>query len=329
MPEVRKSVPIPARRLGVGKSGAWSEPVIYDGVIYFETERGPLAAVDIRTGKELWVASIGLHGHTTLTATKEVIYTAGGYDVQAIDRKTGKRIWSYDNGEGVGTGVAEVGDKVYVGCYDNYLYTLNSYGNVVQRFKVSGILHNTPTVQGDMVYFSAGSVLYAINAKTDEVVWEYYAPRYFGNQPTIEDGMLYIGDVEGIVHVIDTTSGKGLQKIYTPKAKTLFSIPISTPVFVNENTSYFADKDGTVFAVDSRTYEILWQTATEPYAKSLILGDGVLYLGTDEGHIYAISTQTGQEQYRLVFDSGCNSVLYDKDVLCVKTDRGDIYGVGV
>jgi outer membrane protein assembly factor BamB len=80
----------------------------------------------------------------------------------------------------------------------------------------------------------------------------------------------------------------------------------SSPTVVND-TGYVGSIDGSVYAMDDATGEVLWATDTgAPVDSSPAIANGLLYVGTDAGHLYAIER----------FDDVDGDGVYDPYDLC-------------
>jgi quinohemoprotein ethanol dehydrogenase len=128
--------------------GIEATPIVHDGVMYATSSWSILHAVDAKTGKELWVydpgadKSVGVDACCDVVnrgvAIKDGVLFLGVIDgrLEAIDAKTGKRIWSKQTVDRtkpytvtgaprvvknmvlIGNGGAELGVRGYVSAYD-------------------------------------------------------------------------------------------------------------------------------------------------------------------------------------------------------------------
>jgi outer membrane protein assembly factor BamB len=64
---------------------------------------------------------------------------------------------------------------------------------------------------------------------------------------------------------------------------------IASPPVVTDDAVYFGTENGTAYAVDSDTGDLLWQWRTENYVRaSPVVLDGVAYIASGDGNVYAV-----------------------------------------
>lgn len=83
--------------LAHSKNGAyWSTPVIADGVVYSQDSISNVQAIDLASGKLLWEASIGsqVPEANGVVVAKDRVFAASATNAFALNRETGKQIWS-------------------------------------------------------------------------------------------------------------------------------------------------------------------------------------------------------------------------------------------
>jgi len=70
-------------------------PVIYDGTIYVSAYQGRLAAINLQSGRIIWVREISTYTGLAVDAYRVYLSDSEGY-VWAVDRKTGTTLWKQD-----------------------------------------------------------------------------------------------------------------------------------------------------------------------------------------------------------------------------------------
>ncbi|NIM23381.1 MAG: PQQ-binding-like beta-propeller repeat protein, partial [Armatimonadetes bacterium] len=86
-------------------------------------------------------------------------------------------LWSFECEDEI-RGTPLVNDsRVYVGCYDNNIYSLDSKtGNFAWKFATEGGIPGRPAFEMNQVIFgSEDHRLYAVSADNGELIWSYYA----------------------------------------------------------------------------------------------------------------------------------------------------------
>ncbi len=106
-----------------------ASPAVWGDTLYVGTFSSDVVAVDWKTMKEVW------RKHTSDTderiqssaAVTERLVIVGGWDkvVKALDRQTGKLVWTFPTRGKIDSSPALVGQRLFVGSNDGNLYELN------------------------------------------------------------------------------------------------------------------------------------------------------------------------------------------------------------
>ena len=162
-------------------------------------------------------------------------------------------------------------------------------------------LSDGTTAGGGLVYVSkADRKVHALNENDGRTVWTYTA----GDQglrvaPSYANGLLFIGEYDGIFSILDAESGKRLNGGGAGGA-------INTPTAKNGNV-YFSAWDGSVNAVKIKGVEPLWHVnvhdtiTTQPEVSA-----GKIIVGTGRGAVIALDEKTGRTLWS--FDTNCGSI---------------------
>jgi outer membrane protein assembly factor BamB len=127
-------------------------------------------AVDLKARKIVWRykhpdRNFPFYSSAALTGDRVIV---GGRDrmVHAIDRKTGKALWTFATRARVDSSPAVAGGRVYVGSSDGKLYVLDAAsGKRVFEFEAGGPLSASPAlVTGRLVIGSQDGKLFCLGA---------------------------------------------------------------------------------------------------------------------------------------------------------------------
>ncbi len=147
---------------GDGKDNIQCNPIMVNGILYTPTPGRHIAAIDAKTGKEIWKAELGLEkvGGFLVPARRGLLYWPGtkdvgprlifpgGHQVIAIDAKTGERIATFGNNGAVKLPAGGTAGGVV---WKNVLimpgYTRDMYGFDVVTGKLLWTFHTIP--EGD------------------------------------------------------------------------------------------------------------------------------------------------------------------------------------
>jgi outer membrane protein assembly factor BamB len=120
----------------------------------------------------------GIYKNMTFAASRDG-------NLYAIDIRTGKEVWIFKTRDIVATHVANDNDKLYFGSWDKNLYCIDAKGKLIWKFPTSGFIASTPTIHNGVVYFGCWDCkLYAINAQTGDLVWTF--PTSLSYQSSIQ-----------------------------------------------------------------------------------------------------------------------------------------------
>lgn len=171
-----------------------SNPIIVDGVMYANSGKQTVYAIDAVTGKEIWsfkslkkgVPSAASRGVSYWeSGDDERIFYSSGNDLMAIDAKTGKLIPSFGK-EGrvsLNEGVRDDPEKISV--------TLTTPGRIFKDLIIIG--SRLPDFYG-----APPGYIRAYNCKTGELVWTFHTiphPGEPGYEPWPPDAYKYAGGV--------------------------------------------------------------------------------------------------------------------------------------
>lgn len=186
-------------------------PTVRDGSVYIASNRG-VVACDGATGDVDWTATLGDHvvdipdGPTWRTdwakpaVTAERVFTfdttesyQSTREVHAVARSTGEDEW---------TAELAVGDGWYL------------VGHAVagsERVFVAALRPNASVDQGDSEWSGAGR-LFALDAASGSVEWDWAPSRTTLTTPAYDDGTVYVGawnptDAAQRLHALDATDG--------------------------------------------------------------------------------------------------------------------------
>jgi len=182
-----------------------------------------------------------------------VVYFASrhGGNVYALDAKTGKEIWHFDNqGSWISTSPVVYDGLVYVGSSDPGIFrALNAKtGELKYKLDAKMFIFSSPAVASGMAYFGAfNGKLYAVDLKSHQFAWEFQTAA--GKKDplgiTLPDGR---PDEPAIFR--ELAHGRMFDAMY-PSAERIFSLAsiVSSPA-IDGGVIYFGSTDGNVYAIE-------------------------------------------------------------------------------
>lgn len=232
----------------------------------------------VRRAKILWKAGISPCMLTKPTIEGNILFT-GSCDGKfyALEKKTGKEIWSYDTRNDGSTGTLQA----------------------------DPLLHKNLVVAGTDSVCSAtgGDYVYAFDQETGNVIWKLHASVASSSFADVDGfaetaGMIVFGTREGEWVSVDVSSGRVNWRFQTaspgPNCETKTFV-VSDGV----NVCLLAF-DGTIHCLEARSGRELWKrTPTSVVTTGLLMQWDVLYYGSADDQIYSLKPSNGDVLGRL------------------------------
>ncbi len=252
-------------RLDTALDSANGSPVVVDGVVYMGThllENGALLAADLETGQRLWVAELAgdFSGASPAVANGMVFIAGLSGNLFAVDAETGELAWKVALDDGTTSSPAISGEMLFIGDDGDRLYALDATsGDELWRFDVA----------------SGGD--YTIDPS-----------------PAVQDGVVYVSTLhpeqDESLFALDAETGQQLWA-FAPESPGL-----ATPA-VFEEVVYVGGLGGRLYALDSVTGVIVWDTEIGDTASAPAVGPGTVFAHAG-GNLVAVDAQTGAERWR-------------------------------
>lgn len=224
--------------------------LLYIGLEYgLFRKRGGIAALDMKTGTEVWRDRTPAltHGSPRFVPEEDMV-VIGSNDgvVYAYDARTGVRRWVYQTEGDIKMQPAydSLLRRVYVTSMDSKLYALGARtGDVLWAYQTGGPLYTTPLIVDDLVIIaSLDKSVYALDTVTGKKRWEFETNGRIFASPVLADASLWIGSNDGKLYELDPTTGKSrgffqaseriIGKVaYNEKTERIFATTIANEVY--------------------------------------------------------------------------------------------------
>jgi outer membrane protein assembly factor BamB len=239
---------------GLSKDG----PIIvggYDNQVY---------ALNKANGVEVWPEPFDqptdrIIGSPIVTGDTVLIPSADG-KLYALDLLTGNPVWAepFKAQEALWSAPVVDGERVLFTSLDHHVYALElSSGRELWRSdELGSAITDTPTLIDDYLLVSTfGGKLFALESQNGEPVWPepFNATDWLWGSPAATDGVLYFGDVSGVINAVNLSDGATL---WTDK---LGQAVVASPVILDEEV-YFVTRLGVVYAYETASGKSLWTT---------------------------------------------------------------------
>ena len=226
-------------------SGCWASPLLADGKVYIGTEDGDLFVMQHdRQPKLIAQNTMDAAVLGTAVAANGTLYIVARTHLYAIAaaRPTATPDWPMFRGNAQLTGVATstlpdklhvrwrrelpdatestaaiVGDRVYVGCDDGFLYVLDlAAGDIQWKYKAESPIKSSPSVHDNVVFFGDDDgVFHAIDVPTRAGKWTFPTEGEIISSANVVDGRVLFGSYDGFLYCLDVESGKLVWKYET------------------------------------------------------------------------------------------------------------------
>ena len=206
---------------------------------------------------------------------------------------------------------------------------VTAFDGLAWTFHSKGPLIGSPAVVGDTVYAgSADGFVYAVNRATGTLKWKFESKGRVVSSPAVANGVVYFGSYDGNFYAVDAATGALKWKFATggerrfaakhlhgsePAAETMpdpWDCYLSSPV-VGNGSVIFGSGDGAVYALDAASGAKRWafQTGAVVHASPAI-ANGIVYIGSWDTNLYALDAASGAEKWR--FKTGDDDAIHNQ-----------------
>ena len=290
----------------------WSGATVVGDTLFVASIEGNLAAINISDGSRLWPDSIlggsdseiAIYGNPAVEG--DLVYV-GGYNgkVYAVNSSLGALRWIYpreDNLEPIVGGLVVSQGRVYFGCSDGKVYTLDAAtgDRVGEPFQTEDKIWSTPVIDGDTLYVgSFDKRLYALDIGSGNEKWHFEAGGAIGSTPLVYDDTVYIGSFDGRFYAVNAADGSLRWQSEIEATSWFWAKPVAY-----NNVIYAPCLDGKIYILDAENgrevagaVDLMSQISSSP----VMVGDKVI-VASQEGKVYFLSASDNQP--RPLFDVG-------------------------
>jgi len=193
--------------IGAAISGA---PVYDDNKIYVGQQGGEddFYCLDAKTGKLIWKQNIGwVWGSAAVGDGFVFIPGIDGY-VNCLDANSGNIIWRYRTDKSVCSEPMVMGDYVYFGGWDTFLYKFEKRTGKLAWKYAGGGSDSGVTIGFDGKLILPGSGMTCIDDETTELLWRPILEGSSNGTPAYHDGQVFVSMWSGEMVALDSKNGK-------------------------------------------------------------------------------------------------------------------------
>ncbi|MFO7170812.1 MAG: PQQ-binding-like beta-propeller repeat protein, partial [Chloroflexota bacterium] len=222
--------------------------------------------------------------------------------LRAFDLRSGRERWSFDQpGSYISPAIA--GDQVFIraeaGNKGELIALSLDSGLPAWRFspkRLSSADNNyfgghltSPVIADGTVFVGAGKELYALDAASGALRWEFATQNYVTSSATVADGRVFISDFD-YIYAIDQNSSALLWTYPAKDAISFSAVATDRAVMVTSGSA--------VLALDAATGQPLWEHSVmgEKLIPAGAIGDVAFVKSTET--LYALNLADGKENWR-------------------------------
>jgi serine/threonine protein kinase/outer membrane protein assembly factor BamB len=278
-----------------------AQPVVAGGILCFNSSQDTVRALDAATGTELWTRTgAGGQPGSGVAAAARAVYTVGANGLlRAIGAADGRVRWSTDIRPAVNSSIAPTagGTAVYAPTSEGLVavaadtgerqWTARTGQGTRSPLAVDGVVYAPGRATSD----GGGYRLYAVDAATGEVLWDFPAEgdASFAT-PAARDGLVCVWDDELRLYALDAATG---EPRWTARRST--GEAPSSPAIL-EGTVFFGDGTELV-ALDAADGGRRWSypVGGEPVQASVAAADGLVHVSGPRV-LHVVDAATGERR---------------------------------
>lgn len=293
-----------------------------DGNIYIGSDRKNLIALDGATGEKLWEAPNDKCTSVLGTNNKGLVFfQRGNVKTIALDEKTGEKKWEHDADSSYQV-IQEI-------CPDGDIAVSTSKGlelidgatGKLKWTNRNGIISTGLVFDDDgNIYLGTrekeGGTIRKLSVKDGKELWQQETPKEIRATPALYKGTLFVGDSSGILHSIDSKTGKLNWKEKTGE----LSLAISQ--------SIIPMNDGTVFV--GHAHDSICSKWSHDFAK-IDMSDGTIirqFQCPSEAYVSHPNINFDKSKYDFIGPVALSASSEETGVIYVGTDKGKLVALG-
>ncbi|MBA4323417.1 MAG: hypothetical protein C0408_11430, partial [Odoribacter sp.] len=167
------------------------------------------------------------------------------------------------------------------------------------KYNTAQPIISSPIVVNSVVYVgSRNGVLYALNADTGGLVWQYASQTggWMDASPTYSDGILYMACRDGNIYAFDAVTGNLKWK------KTIGGVICSSPVVSSSGILYtglgYPNREVSAFNTwGTKAQKWIYSTGQMVYSSPALNGNNI-YIGSDDGKFYSFNLDSSAPRWQ-------------------------------
>ena len=225
-------------------------PCYFNNRLFCGTKNGDIYAISLNDFKIIWNKNIGNSVVCKIFVENNKLFTASkDGKIFAFSISDGNILWSKNlNGE-IKEAFCLKSPYIACGTTRGILYLLNiENGEILQSLKLDKEIYSLVIDQQNIIYASAGSILYSIDSKNN-ILWKFNADSNINTKLKIVDDYILFGTLLGSAYSVKIKDGT--ENWHYRWNYSLFGEPIN----IAQNSSLIASSDGSILQLFYRKTE--------------------------------------------------------------------------
>jgi eukaryotic-like serine/threonine-protein kinase len=267
-------------------------PAVVNGVAYIGSADGRLYAIDAERGTVKWTLKTGARVASSPAVADGMVFVESYDDtLYAVDASSGRPKWKF----------ATRGERRFAGTHlHGLLPAAQTMPDPVDVYLSS------PAVWQGAVYFGSGDGnVYALDAKTGTVRWQFRTGDVVHASPAIVDGTVFIGSWDSWFYALDAVTGKLRWRFKSGEDTVIHNqVGFQSSAAVVDGVVYVGCRDAHLYVLDAHTGALRWSFGTNGswVNTSPAVRDGRVYFATsDTRMLYAFDAATGKPVWSHTF----------------------------
>ena len=314
-----------------------ASPLAYNGMILFCDKHGEMKGLDADTGEEQLYLALGSDMEASFTIEDSTLYV-GMIDgrVRSLSLTDGSERWSYET-EGQIAAAPQLTAingqrRLFVGSYDNYMYTLSpATGKLIHRVE-TGYYINGPVAlwQNYALFGGCDAWVRMVDGTTGEAADSLKLDAYIPASPVVVGNQAYVADYGGDVYELTLSDGHIASHRKLLAATDDDGGMLSVPV-VTDDAVFLLTPNRRLVCLNRRDGQERWHVALkgETGESSPVLAGERLLVCTKTGVVTIHDASTGQQLWE--YETGEQLIaqpVVGEDRFYIQTARGTLLCFG-
>ncbi len=234
--------------------------------------------------------------------TSELVFQSNNIDsIVALNRNTGRIVWSHKFKGGVEAGAELFRELLFVAANDGTVTALRAKsGEVVWTFSSSSENVSVPvldTTSGLLYFQNSQNILFCLEADSGRQVWVFSRPDNSvmtirgSSSPVVRDGVVFAGFSEGSFVALRGPTGQLIWEQTLNRNKKFRDI--DAHAVISGEQIFIAGYDDKLYSLRTDNGQILWNFPSGSYS-AVSLQEKFLYLSTTNSEVIKLEQTSGE-----------------------------------